>query len=46
VTWTVASVAVETGIAPSELMADPWMLRAIIAYMQDRNDKRAKAAKR
>ncbi|HEY7824911.1 MAG TPA: hypothetical protein VIG24_18880 [Acidimicrobiia bacterium] len=39
-TWTVASIAVETGIPPSELLADEWMLRAIIAYMQDRNRRR------
>jgi hypothetical protein len=39
-TWTVAAVAVETGIAPSELLADVWMLRAIISYMKDRNKER------
>jgi hypothetical protein len=40
VTWTVASIAVETGIAPSELLADEWMLRAMIAYMHDRHRRR------
>jgi hypothetical protein len=39
VTWTVASIAVETGIAPSELMGDPWMLRAIISVLQDRTKR-------
>jgi len=38
-TWTVAAVAVETGIAPSELMQDGRMLRAMMAYMKWRNDQ-------
>ena len=40
----VASVAVETGIAPQYLMEDQYMLRAIVAVLQDRA-KKAKAAK-
>jgi hypothetical protein len=35
----VAQVAVETGIAPSELMSDFHMLRAIIAVLNDRAKK-------
>ena len=45
-TWTVAAVAVETGIAPSELLADSWMLRAILAYMEDRAKRQEKARRR
>jgi hypothetical protein len=41
----VAAVAVETGIAPSELLADTWMLRAIVAYIENRNKERQRAAK-
>jgi len=39
VTWTVAQVAVETGIPPSELMRDFDMLRAIIVVLNDRAKK-------
>jgi hypothetical protein len=42
----VAAVAVETGIAPSELMADEHMLGAILAYMKHRNERQRKARKR
>jgi hypothetical protein len=36
----VAAIAVETGIAPSELLSDTWMLRAIVAYLDHRNKER------
>jgi len=42
VTWTVAQVAVETGIPPSELMRDFDMLRAIIIVLNDRAKKKAR----
>ncbi len=45
-TWLVAAVAVETGIPPSELMADEHMLGAILAYMKHRNDQQRKTRKR
>jgi hypothetical protein len=45
-TWTVAAVAVETGIAPSELLSDVWMLRAVISYMKERNKERQRASSR
>ena len=45
-TWLVAAVAVETGIAPSELMADEYMLGAIVSYMGWRNEQQRKAAKK
>jgi hypothetical protein len=35
----VATVAVETGIAPQFLMEDEYMLRAIVAVLQDRAKK-------
>lgn len=35
----VASVAVETGIAPQFLMEDDYMLRALVAVLQDRAKK-------
>jgi len=38
----VAQVAVETGIAPSELMADFHMLRAIVAYLDHRSKKQGR----
>lgn len=41
-TWTVAAVAVETGIAPSELMQDDRMLRAMIAYMRWRSQQKGR----
>jgi len=40
-TWTVAAVAVETGIPPQFLMEDGEMLRAIVAYMKWRNNQQA-----
>jgi hypothetical protein len=46
VTWTVAQVAVETGIAPSELLADRHLLRAIVAVLVDREREARKAQKR
>jgi hypothetical protein len=46
VTWLVASVAVETGIPPSELLADEYMLGAIVAYLQWRTKEQRKAAGR
>jgi len=42
----VAQVAVETGIAPSELLADRYLLRAIVAVLVDRDRQTRKAAKR
>jgi len=39
-TWLVASVAVETGIAPSELMEDGHMLKALVAVLHDRAKRR------
>jgi cytochrome c len=36
-TWTVAAVAVETGIPPQFLMEDDYMLRAMVAYMRWRS---------
>ncbi|HEY7823177.1 MAG TPA: hypothetical protein VIG24_10100 [Acidimicrobiia bacterium] len=41
-----AAIAVETGLPPSELLSDTWMLRAIVAYMQDRAKKSEKGRKR
>jgi cytochrome c len=42
-TWTVAAVAVETGIAPQFLMEDGEMLRAMIAYMRWRSNQQQQA---
>lgn len=36
-TWLVASVAIETGIAPQHLMEDRHMLKALVAVLHDRN---------
>jgi len=41
-TWLVASVAVETGIAPQALMEDSHMLKAIVAVLKDRERQRKK----
>ena len=39
-TFVVAALAVETGIAPNDLLAtDPVMFRAMLAYIKDRNRK-------
>lgn len=45
-TYTVAAVAVATGIAPQFLMADAMMLRAIVQVLQDNAKAQQKAARR
>lgn len=44
-TWLVASVAVETGIAPSELMEDRHMLKAIVAVLVDKAKKQERQSR-
>jgi len=54
VTWTVAAVAVETGIAPYQLLGGrtigerdaEHLFGAMVAYMQWRADEQRKQAKR
>ena len=41
-TWTVAGMAVETGIAPQALMEDSEMLRAMMAYMRWKANQKGK----
>lgn len=41
-TWLVASVAIETGIAPQALMEDGHMLKAIVAVLHDRAKKQSR----
>jgi hypothetical protein len=46
-TWTIAGLAVETGIAPSLLLAEsPRMLYTMLRYIKHRNDEQAKAHRR
>lgn len=43
-TWEIAALAVETGIAPSALMAEsPRMLVTMFRYIKWKNDQQAKA---
>jgi len=42
----VAQIAVETGIAPSELLADSRMLKAIVAVLVERERAAKRAAAR
>jgi len=46
VTALVAAVAVETGIAPRDLMEDEVMLNHIVAYMNRRAEQQQKRARR
>jgi hypothetical protein len=45
--WVIAGLAVETGIAPSALLAEsPRMLYTMLRYIKHRNDERNKAMRK